>query len=207
MELENLKNKWEQFDAKLTENLKINEKLLKRLNYSNSKNEMQKLLLTEQLNIAGLFIAFIFFTAYSTRLLNELQYSVPGLFGSLLLLVSITFSVMKVSKLLRLNYFDSSILDLQSKLAKIKVLVLRLRRIEYLMIPLVMFSLLPITFISVADTDIYEHIDKLWLQILLIFGFTITFILVILINKNMYDRKMQNAEDFLKEIAHFEFSE
>ena len=207
MELENLKNKWEQFDAKLTENLKFNEKLLKRLNYRNSKNEMQKLLVAEQLNIAGLFIAFIFFTAYSTRLINELQYSIPGFFGSLLLLVYIGFSVIKVSRLSTVNYFDSSILDLQSKLAKIKILILRLRRIEYLLIPLLMLSLLPITFISIADTDIYAHIDKLWLQILLIFGFAITFVFVILINKNLYDRKMKNAENFLKEIAHFEVNE
>ena len=207
MELENFKKSWKQFDTKLIENLKLNEKLLKKLNFGNSKNEMQKLLVTEQLNIAGAFLAFVFFTAYSLRLINEVQYSIPGLIGSSLLLAYLSFSVIKVKNLLKINYFDSSIVGLQKALSKIKMLVLRFRRIEYLLMPLLMFSLLPITFISIADMNIYENLDKLWIQILLFLGFVITIVLVILVNKHFYDRKIQNAEDFLKEVSQFEVSE
>jgi len=207
MELENFKKSWEQFDTKLIENLNLNEKLLKRLNFGNSKNEMQKLLVTEQLNIAGTFLAFVFFAAYSLRLINEVQYSVPGIIGSSLLLAYLSFSIIKVKNLLKVNYYDSSIVSLQKALSKIKVLILRFRRIEYLLMPLLMISLLPITFISIADMNIYEYLDKLWLQILLFLGFVITIVLVILANKHFYDRKIRNAEDFLKEVSQFEVSE
>lgn len=207
MELDNLKNSWEQFDTKLTENLVLNERMLKRLNFGNSKNEMQKLLATEQLNIVGVFLAFVFFTAYSLRLINDVHYSIPGLIGATLLLANLSFSFVKVKNLLKVNYYDSSIVGLQRDLSKIKVLILRYRRIEYLLMPVLMLSLLPITFISLADTNIYEHLDKLWLQTLLLLGFTSTFILVILVNKHHYDRKIKNAEDFLKEIAQFKMSE
>jgi putative effector of murein hydrolase LrgA (UPF0299 family) len=207
MELENFKKSWKQFDTKLNENLKLNEKLLKRLSFGNSKNEMQKLLVTEQLNIAGTFLAFVFFTAYSLRLINEVQYSVPGLIGSALLFAYLSFSVIKVKNLLKINYYDASIVGLQKALSKIKVLVLRFRRIEYLLMPLLMFSLLPITFISIADMNIYENLDKLWLQILLISGFASTIVLVISVNKHFYDRKIRNAEDFLREVSEYEVSE
>lgn len=204
MELEQLKNKWEVIDKKLSKNLKFNDKLIKKINFDKSKNEMQKLILIELINVIGISIALIFFSAYAIRLIDDLQYSVTGFIGSLILLAYISFSIMKIRNLLRIDYYNSSVVDLQKELSKTKVLLLRIKRVEYLLIPFLMVSLLPITFISVGHTDIYEHLDKLWLQLLLIFGFVVTIILVFLANKYLYDSRIQNAEDFLKEIGQFE---
>jgi len=42
MELDDLKNIWAQYDKKLSDNLKLNEDLLRRMNLDKSKQEMQK---------------------------------------------------------------------------------------------------------------------------------------------------------------------
>lgn len=202
MELNDLKSMWDSYDAKLSKNLKINEELLRKMNLDKSKQEMKT---TNYYEITGLcinFFTFIYILSLSIKFIDFLRFSIPGFLCVFVLAVYTVFSVLKVGKLSRVNYFSDSIVSLQKKLAAIKTAVLKFRKWElYLIAPLTV-TILPILFFELYHIDVY--VERKWFFIELLAILLVVFPLSFWINKVVYDKRIKNTESFLKTIADFE---
>lgn len=202
MELQDLKNAWSEYDKKLSENLKLNESLLREINLQKTKSELQKPLIYETINVGFLLILTIYLAFASIQYQYELKYLIPGMISTIISGLLLSFSIRKVKKFLNLNYFDTPILDLQKSVTSLHLLILKLRKFELIIFPIFAVALLPILFISVRHFDIYQNTRLFIIEICLIFSICIP--LSLWINKYLFDKKLKNAEQFLMKINSFE---
>jgi len=202
MELDELKAIWLQHDKKLSENLKLNEELLRRTNLNSSKREFQKPLNWEIANIIAAVLIVVYLTVQSINLFNEFKFSIPGILSVLLVLVYLFFSILKVNRFLKIDYFQSSVVKLQKDIAELNQLILRIRKYEFGMALVLVPLLFPIIFKAYNKIDIYNHV---WLFIIaIVFAVANGVIGMILINKYYVDKKMKNVNRLLEEIVRFE---
>jgi hypothetical protein len=202
MELDEFKEIWSQYDKKLTKNLKFNEELLKKMNIYRTRKELQKPYITELISAGIMFLSIVFVTGFSMRLMDELQFSLPGFAGVLVGILYLIFSVMKVNRLTKIDYYNSSIVKLQKDLSLLKTFILRLRKIEFIILPLLVVTILPIAFKAIHNINIYGNLRLFIFEICFILG--ISYPVGFWINRNLYDKRIKDAEMFLKEIERFE---
>jgi len=202
MELDELKSAWAQYDKKLTENLKLNVELLKRMNLDKSSRETGRLLNYEIVTtiINGLFIIWIFIVTINH--FYETKFLVSGIATIIIMLPYFLFSAIKSNMLLRIDYFNSSVLDLQKKMNLFNQKYLKFRKWEFGLVPLLAFAIIPITGLVVRNFDF----DFLWERycIGVLVSLVIGYPLAIWFYKNWYDKKIKNTQRFLKEIEKFE---
>ena len=205
MELDELKSAWAQYDKKLTENLKLNEELIRKMNLNNSKKELQKPLISELVGIIILPLFILYVGVSSIRYIDEPKYCIPGFISLAIGLVYMTFGIYRANRFLNIDYYSSSALKMQMDIAKLKKLVLHLRKYELLLIPIFVISILPILYKAIHNIDIYQHIK--FYAIVVIACSSIGFPLTIWINKYLYDKKFENVEKLLDDLNRFEKEE
>lgn len=205
MELEDLKCAWAQYDKKLSKNLKLNEELLKKMNMNNSKHELQKPLKIEIGNIVWGFLLVVYITGSSFRFIEELRFSIPGFLSAIIGLVYLVFSIIKVNRFLRVDYFGSSIIKLQKDIVELSALILKLRKYEFILMPILLISLFPVIFKSVLNIDIYENIKLFSLEVIICL--VICILASIWGSKHFVDNKINNAKKELEELVKFENEE
>jgi magnesium-transporting ATPase (P-type) len=201
-DVNDLKDAWTQYDKKLSEQLKFNEELLRKLNMSHSKREMQSPLLYEITGIAVAFLMIVFVMAYSVRYMDEPKYSIPGFIAAAVGLVYFIFAVIRAGRFLSIDYYGSPVLKVQKDLILLNKLVLRLRKYELILLPALVLPLLPLLFKVIHNIDIYQNLPLLLIEVVLILG--IGYPLTFWINKQIYDKKFKNAERLLSELQQFE---
>lgn len=205
MELDDLKSAWAQYDKKLAVNLKFNEELLRKMNLNISKKELQKPLIYELLGVAVMFIFIAYVVASSIRFIDDPKYCIPGFISALIGLAFLVFAIIKANKFLSIDYYGSSVVKLQKDITTLNRLVLRLRKYELVLFPLLILPLLPILFKAIHNIDIYQNLKLFSIEIILILG--IGFPLILWTNKHLYDKKFKNTERLLQEIEKFESEE
>lgn len=204
MELEELKKTWAQYDKKLSENLKLNEELLRSINFEKYSHALKKPYYLELFNIGIQSFLFIIVIILSTRIIGEFQFSIPGFAGALLCMLSMIFSAITVKRIEKLFVCDSSIIEHQKELLQLKAFVLRLRRFTYIIAPLFGLLIIPVFFKTVNNLSIYDRPELL---LVICFAIVLGLILGTWLNIGVYDKGIRDAEIFLKEIAKFETDE
>ncbi len=205
MELDDFKSAWARYDKKLTEKLKFNEDLLRKMNLNTSKREMQKPFIYELGNIFVLFLVFIYAISASIRLINEPKFYIPGFIAALICIIGLVTTIMKVNKFANIDYYGAPILKIQKDITLLNRFVLKARKHELGLLPILMICLIPLLFKSVHNIDIYQNIKLFIIEIVIILG--ISYPATIWINKHLYDRKFKNAERLLAELERFEKEE
>lgn len=203
MELDEIKNIWSQYDEKLNKNLKFNETLLQKMNLNKSRLEMQKPLIYELISAMLVFLFTAYLIAISMRIINEPKFSVPGLIAAVITIIYFAFSVIRLNKFLKLEYYDSSILKLQKQIANLKYTTSRFLKFELILAPFLVLTTLPIMFKVIHNFNVYENV--LVASLVTIFVIACSIPLVIWIYKHLYAKKISNTEKLLKEIEAFEF--
>lgn len=202
MELDDIKNTWASYDEKLNKSLKLNEELLRKLNLDKSKREMKAPFYYEStsLIIAGLVIIVI--SGYTYRYGSEIGYLVSGLLSILICLIEFVFSFQKLKILTRIDYYNMSVIDLQKNVLTFKNKYLQYKKIELTYTPLFVVSLIPIVGKGLHGFDFFSNYT-LYIFITIIV-LIISYPILIWIYKNIYDKKLKNTMQFLKELEVFE---
>jgi len=99
MELEELKSVWAQYDKKLSQNLKLNEELLRKMNLEKSKKEMTAPLFYEIISVIGGAIFLLFIISATIRYSYELKFLVPGIITSIIVSIWFYNSISKIKLL------------------------------------------------------------------------------------------------------------
>lgn len=202
MELDDFKAIWAQYDVKLTENLKLNEELLKKINLDKSKQEMQIPLNYEIASVLINVLFLLFFGISTFTFASELKFLIPGLVAILLSVWWLLTSIRKVNILTKIDYFNSPVIELQKSINTVKQKAILFRRIEYFLLPIYAVAFAPVFVKALYNIDIYYESDLYIIGI--ITSLILYYPLAIWYYKIIYDKKLKATSDFLNELNRFE---
>jgi uncharacterized membrane protein len=182
--------------------LKLNEELLKKMNLDKSKREINTPLNYEIFSVilTGIFLLYIITSTY--RFSSEIKFLIPGLLTSLICLVFLVFSIIKTRLLSNVDYYNSSITDLQKSMNLIKQKYLQFNKYEFYIFPFFALVAAPILAKAIGNFDLYAHPYRFVITIIGALG--LGYPLVIWIYKNWYEKKLRNTSKFLEDLYKFE---
>lgn len=201
MELDDFKNTWSQYDKMLADNLRLNEELLRKLNLSSSKREMQKILVYELINVVIAVLVIIFTLSLSMYYINLLRFCIPGFITIVISAIYLIFGIIRTKRLLNIDYYGSPVVKVQTEILTLKRKTLRLRKYELILLPLLLLPLLPLLFKFLHNIDIYKELKLLAFDVVLILG--LAYPLLMWTYKYLYDKKFKNVENLLAELEKF----
>lgn len=202
MELDELKDAWAQYDKKLNDSLKLNEELLKKSVLDKSSREMKAPLNYEFSTVIGTSILFLFLGVSTYRFASEMKFLIPGIVASLLTLSGVITAIKKVNALSNIDYYNSSVVELQRSINNIKQKAISSRKVEYYVFPVYAISFAPIFVKAIYNIDIYSKYQIFYIGIVL--ALIIYYPLAIWFYRITYDKKLKNTSDFLNELNRFE---
>jgi hypothetical protein len=205
MELDELKRAWAQYDKKLSEHLKFNEDLFKKLNLDKSRKEMSAPLNYE---IFSLVLAGIFFMAaisWTIQFSKERVYLIFGILSILSILTMLVFALVKIKRLSRMDYYNAPVIELQTALQRFKDNYFRLKRMEIILFPFYVGVLLPLFAKGLRNFDLIKDPTRYTTVACLAIGIGLP--CALWIYKNLYERKIKNTTQFLTELSRFEKEE
>jgi hypothetical protein len=201
MELDDLKGAWAQYDRKLSKNLTVNEELLRSINFGKYNHALRKPMNLELLNIFIQVFMIGLSTFFLIRLSSEIVYFLTGLIGVLMCTISLVFSIGKAARLNKLFYYHLSITDFQKDFSHLRILIMRLRKIEYIIAAIIGITLFPLIVKATAHIDLLGNLTLLIPGILCSLG--LGYALGIWLNLFVYDNGIKEAELFLSMIDKF----
>jgi len=202
MELDDLKGAWAQYDKKLSENLKFNEELFKRLNLDNSRKEMSTPLNYEIGSVVISVVALIVVTSWSIQFGADLIYLASGVLSILSFLTMLGFALVKVRLLSNIDYYNSPVVEVQKSLYRFRDQYFKLKKFEFVLFPFYMFFIMPICAKGLRNFNLLAHPARFMIAFALAIG--IGFPAAWWIYKHMYEKKIKNTTEFLSELTKFE---
>lgn len=202
MELDDLKGAWAQYDKKLSENLKFNEVLFKKLNLDKSRREMSSPLNYEigSVVISGVFLIFV--TSWTIQFGKDWIYLISGILSILSFVTMLGFALVKVKLLSNIDYYNSPVIELQKALYRFKDKYFRLKRLEIILFPFYVIFLMPICAKGLRNFDLMSHPIRFIIAVVLAIGIGLP--VALWIYKQMYEKKIKNTAYFLSELTKFE---
>ena len=203
MELDDLKRSWEEYDKKLAENLKVNEELLRRSTLDRSRRALNTPLVYESMGLFFGFILFLFFMRWTLLYGREWQYLICGGISLSYILFHFVCGIKKVGMLLRLNYYDTPVLDLQMQLSMFNTFYSKVRKIDLCTMAFALLAMVPIGVRAIHGYDILQSHPRLFVMTGLIM-LVLAYPMMIWIYRNWYDKKIKAARQFFSELQEFE---
>jgi hypothetical protein len=202
MELEDLKKVWSDYDKKLTENLKTNNELIRKMNLNNAKSTMDT---PKRIEIANVIFGFAFalYTLISTiKFSVDYRFLISGIFTSLWAVISLFLSVRLLNSVVKVDFHNDSIIKIQKQMIEYKKRFFSVKKYMLYTGPILAIACMPILVRAMTGIDIFELPVNytVGVVIALIIGHPVA----AWINKNWYEKKMIDTERFLEEINKFE---
>lgn len=201
MELDDFKNEWVKYDQKLSRNLKFNEEYLRSINFEKYNQALRKPLNLDLLNILIQFVITGLVISFIIRLSDELPYFLSGIISASICSMSLIFSGVRANRLQKLMHYDRSITDFQKGLMRFRILVKRLRPIEYVLSVILGITLLPVVMKGNSGIDLLGNLTIFIPAVFAVIG--LSFAIGIGLNIFVYDKGLHDAERLLKLIENF----
>lgn len=202
MELDDLKTTWALYDKKLTENLKFNEELLRKMNLEKSKREMNSPLTYEIISLAAGIIFLLYIASATVRFSTEFKFLLPGLITIFTFIVYLYLSLTKIRLLSNIDFYNSPLIELQKSINLFKQKYLLFKKYELYVFPVFAISVSPVLAKAMRDFDLYAHPYRFVIAIIL--SLILYYPLAIWFYKNLFDKKVRNTTTFLDELIRFE---
>ena len=159
----------------------------------------------EIISVVILFLTIAVITGLSIQLLGNSKFSITGFTAVVICILYLIFSIMKVNKFSKIEYSNTPVIKLQKDISLLKSLILRLRKVELILLPILIITILPILFKVIHGINIFENLGPFIIKISIFLG--ICYPVSFWINRNLYDKKIKDAEMFLSEIENYEKDE
>jgi len=202
MELDDLKRSWEQYDKKLTENLKMNEELLRRSNLDRSKRTMNTPLIYISIGVVLSAVFTLLLFRWTLICLGEPLYLICGCICMLYTLFNLVYGMKELGMLRNMDYYNAPVLELQKQLSTFKAFYNKMKKIDFYIMPVAILAAMPLVFRVIHHLNIFNY-PKMFIFTLLI-GLAIAYPGLIWVYRNWYDKKVKAADRFLSELQEFE---
>ena len=137
MELQELKQIWNEYDHKLDKNLQLNMQVLKQLNLDKAKNKLNRLLWFKGMEVAIFLLLAVSLGNFIADNWPTLQFVVSGLILAAILLMWIISVVKQIVIItdLQMGYADA-IAPIQKKMEQLKLYILNYTKYSFVLLPL-----------------------------------------------------------------------
>lgn len=132
-------------------------------------------------------------------------FSVPGFVASAIALVYLIFSILKIRKSQKIEYYGTPVVRLQEAITQLQMRILLLRKFELILLVPFIVTALPILFIAIHGIDLYAHVGWFIFEIVIAIGVGVP--LTIWLNRHLYDKKIEAAKRMLSDLQHFKSEE
>jgi hypothetical protein len=205
MELDDLKGAWAQYDKKLSKNLKLNEELLRNINFEKYNHALKKPMNFELLNVFIQVLMIVGVIVFTIRFSDDTIYFLTGLISTLMCTISLIFSVIKVTRFNKLFYYHLSVTNFQKDLIHLRILIMRMRKIEFVIAAIMGITLFPLIVKATTGIDLFGNLTVLIPALCCALGFG--YAIGIWLNIIVYDKGIKDAEMFLSLIDKFDKEE
>ena len=202
MELEDLKKAWSEYDKKLSENLKTNNELIRKMNLNNAKSSMDTPKRHEIVNVIFGFAFALLVIHYAAKFSTDYRLLISGVLTSLWAITSLILSIRLLNSVTKVDFNNDSILKIQKQFIKYKKRYFSTKRFgSYTGFVFVIVST-PLISKVMAGVDIFKHpvVYAIAVALALIIGYPVS----VWINKNWYENKIIDTDRFLEELNTFE---
>lgn len=202
MELEDLKKAWSEYDNKLSENLKTNNELLKRMNLNNAKSSMDTPRRYEMVNVVLGFAFILLVINYVIKFSSDYKLLISGILTSLWAISSFILSVRLLNSVTKVDFNKDSILKIQKQLIEYKKKFFGAKRFMTFTGPLFVIVSVPLISRVLVGVDIFKFpgVYIIAVAMALLIGYPVS----VWINKNWYENKIIDTDKFLDELNSFE---
>lgn len=200
MELDELKGLWKEDDKKLENRIKLNEKLIQKMNMDKTVLEFDKLISRSILgrNMAlGYCIATLIFASIY---IEKLAYSVPAIIGSLAMLWSFVDHLVIVKP----DYSRISLVELQKSISNFRIHTSKTEKYDIAIVIFWQITAVPLMTFAAFKILIFSNLKYFSIYCLYCIVYTTLTIAFSRKTYAKYDQKLKEAESDLEQIRAFE---
>jgi hypothetical protein len=200
MELDEVKNLWKEENKKLENRIEFNEKFLRKMNIDKAAGEFDKFL---KVSILGRNMALIYCAislVMSSVVIEEIEYSIPGIIGGLTMLWSFIHHL----SIEKPDYSNISLIELQKSICKFRIHLSSSAKYDISIVSLWLLTMVPL-YLRLGF-NIFVYTNPKHLSILCLLSFVVI-VLTIVLSRNIYKQnelKLKRSEAYLDEIMEFE---
>lgn len=201
MELEEMKNMWQKYDALLQQNKLLNEQLITSMLKSKSENAIKRMLQYEYLNTTVCLVLMVIYMAMYKTLNADTGIVICYVVSFILMIITLIVFYKKYNLLSSLDFSTDSVSDTAKKLEQFRFLIAKERIWSLLLSPLVIFTVVVVIAYWVRHSNVFDYMS-LYLPLILI-GSIVTIIAVAFIYKSIYFKSIKDIKHNLEEIDNF----
>lgn len=206
MESNEIQELWAKYNEKLDQHLKFNSNLLRKINLDKSKKEFNKSFSHEKINLFGSILIVIITGSRSFQYIDNKLIYLSFIVSALTGIAYLTLSVIKLLKFSKINFYsNASVINFQKQLTDLQKVVLKYKKIELFLMPLLLIAIIPVAFMLAYNINIFNDLTRFIATAII--GLSIAYPSALWLYKQLYENKLQNIMTFLDEIADYEKSE
>jgi hypothetical protein len=201
MELEQMKQVWQQYDEKLSHNISLNEKIIKGMIVNRSKTEIGRILTWEYINASVCALLVVVYVAMWGQTPGVTGIFVSYLFSLALIAVTLVYSLYKISYLSRISFAQDPVATTRERIESFRLRMLKARVLEIIMFPPLILSIYVVVNYWVHQQNILDDLSTYAprIGIALLVGIPA----VLLVYRKVYFRNIAQLKESLKEIDGF----
>ncbi|MBU1820338.1 MAG: hypothetical protein KKG00_02345 [Bacteroidetes bacterium] len=196
MEFQELAKLWNSADEELGSRIEINRKLVKEVSMRKVRSHLTEVKWTAYFELAVNLLFVQFVGRYVVENLYEVKFLIPGLLLFAMTLFSLIFSSYQLTLYYGIRS-GTSVVQTQTKLARLRYLELLDLNLLYIMIPLFYATGIIVAAKAVADYDMYRHASFLFYNTL---ASAVIAVVLIFILKKYPDKRLKEAQAFVDEL-------
>lgn len=196
-----MKQLWQQHDRKLSQNISLNEKIIKGMIVNKSKTEIGRILTWEYLNTSVCALVVVVYVAMWTHTPNVTGLWLSYFFSLALITATLLYSLYKISYLSGINFARDPVTSTSGKIESFRLRILKVRVLE-----IILFAPLILCVYAVVDYWVHQHniLENLStyatrIAIALLVGIPA----VLYVYRKVYFRNITHLKESLKEIDGF----
>lgn len=200
MEFQELSTLWNSNDQALGQQIAIKQKLVKEVSMQKVRGHLAEIKWTSFFELGTNLMFVLFIGRFVTGHFSEMKFLAPGLLLLGLTIGSLIFSSYKLSLYYGIRA-GFSVVQTQTKVARLRYLELLNTNLLYLAIPLFYAPFMIVLAKAWAGYDLYQHSDWLLYSTL---GSVAIALIVVYFLKKFPSQRLQEAQSFLNELKETE---
>lgn len=190
MELDEMRQKWAEYDRKLDSSIRLNQRILVDTYLGKARKELRWLIARVAIGIATDVVLLIALGNFLFHHSTQPEYLTPAAFLFISVLVSMITLARQMKIILELDY-SKPIATLQKELEQLAILRIRTVQAIFVMCPLLWMPLLIVAVKGFLGVDIYRILPGSWIVANQLFG--VLFVLAIFGIARWYSNRMAHS--------------
>jgi uncharacterized membrane protein len=198
MELENMKELWQQYDKNLQASNILNEKMIKNMLAEKSNERLNSFTKMEYLSLAIACILLMIFVALGYKVGSEMQVIVPYIVSLMIFTFVIGWGIYKLRLINNIDTYSDTIVNTKERLEKLRLIFAREKVWSMILMPIVMCSLAPVLHHWLWGGYFSDHLKSYIPR--LVAGYGVFIVLTYWMYKTLYSKNIKIILGNLKEL-------